>query len=1442
MRTFLCRLSILLAVLNSSAALAATITVNSNADLAGFNPNITIAQLGATVTLRDAVNAANNTPGDDEVVFAPALSGQTILLAQVGASTPIAGPDDAMLSALSATSTMTVRGPAGGVTIARDQAVSRLRIFLVASTGNLTVDGLTLADGLEANGAIIQNNGTLTVRSSTIRNGLGQSLTNSLGYARGGGIYNAGTLTVSDSVFSGDKALISGGAIYSATGSPFTVTNTVFNSCTAYRSGGAIATADSGGDSSVSRSTFNGNGVLGFTGADSNDGFGGGAILNRGILAVSSSTFDSNSAGASFNGGGIRNYGTLNLSASTFVRNAANYTNSSDPGYGGALQSSGSATVTNCTFNQNVAYSGTAIHGKSGSTLTLNHCTVVAQQNAVDGGAAVWVEGSSTITNSIMCRNYWRSTSNGSINVGNVQGSFSGSNNLINNETPGVGDLGVHGGPTQTMPLLFNSPAVDAAIPTAGVTADQRGVARPQGAADDIGAFEFGVEPPAFASANAANFFIGTTNNFQVTAAGLPAPTFSTISTLPSGVTFTPSGMLSGSPAAGTEGTYPLTLRATNSFGEATQQFVLTVVKTDLIVTTAVDEDDGSIDPALGTGTSLHEAVNRAKTMGGSPTIVFSPALAGQTILCTIDQRYGDGPSAFRVLSNMTIQGLTGGPGITLARGVPGDMRAFEVFGGSLTLNDLTLANWSSPYGAAILHSASVRLNRCTVRDNYSAGGIIRASSFGDATLVNCTVANNTGDSALKCNGFYSLTNTTVTGNTGGGLYVSNNGATLINTIIAGNTRNGNPWDFGQGFARTGSINNLIGTGGGGFLVNGVNGNIVGVPANQLFLGPLTNNGGPTQTMALLGGPAVDGGATVSGLTSDQRGIGRPQHYLPDIGAFEAALTSLVVNTADDEDNGTSNPAVGNGTSLREALVYAQSLGGAQTITFAPELAGLTVTLSSRWNNADPYNSTSALRIEGNITVEGPASAPGITLKVDDAAQLRHFIISSGGTLVLKNLTLSGGKALLSDFAFGGAVWNFGALTVRNCTFTGNTAGAEGGAIHSSGDSQLLAIDNSTFAGNSSSGIAGAIESGAASMTLRHVTITANSATNGNALVLYKNQATMINTIIAANADDGVGAVNGGAFNTSTSTNNILGSGGTAGLTNGVNGNLTGVAATQLYLGSLGDNGGPTATIALQPGSLAIDAGVAISGLTNDQRGIVRPNGSAADIGAFELVQTQAAIPIVSPLGGTYENSVQITINSISPATTVRYTLDGSTPSSTNGQLYAAPFSFAQNTMVKAIAYGRGWLDSPVATVGYSVLSPLPYWRNLQGLAADGSEDLANPSGDGVANILKYAFNLAPNAGDLTKANYQLLSDNGTAGLPMITRDDQGRLVIAFVRRNASTNPGISYVVETGENLGALAPLDLSAANVVFIDGIWERVTVVDSAITTTRFGRVRIQ
>ena len=85
-------------------------------------------------------------------------------------------------------------------------------------------------------------------------------------------------------------------------------------------------------------------------------------------------------------------------------------------------------------------------------------------------------------------------------------------------------------------------------------------------------------QAPAFTSANRSTLSVGSASNFQFTVNGTPAPTFSLLSgTLPSWLTLSTSGALTGIAPAGSEGVFAFTVQATNSAGTASQNFTLTV-------------------------------------------------------------------------------------------------------------------------------------------------------------------------------------------------------------------------------------------------------------------------------------------------------------------------------------------------------------------------------------------------------------------------------------------------------------------------------------------------------------------------------------------------------------------------------------------------------------------------------------------------------------------------------------------------------------------------------------------------------------------------------------------------------------------------------------------------------------------------------------------------
>lgn len=198
------------------------------------------------------------------------------------------------------------------------------------------------------------------------------------------------------------------------------------------------------------------------------------------------------------------------------------------------------------------------------------------------------------------------------------------------------------------------------------------------------------------------------------------------------------------------------------------------------------------------------------------------------------------------------------------------------------------------------------------VRDStFSGNSLGNASSFvvqggaifsdGTMAIANSTIANNTTGTGsqgagIYCVGTCTLDNSTVSGNAasgpGGGIFsTAAQPASLANTIVAGNTASSGP-DISGPITSRGY--NLIGDTSGNSGAIGTD--LINVDPQ---LGPLQNNGGPTETMALLpGGPAIDHGdpafnpnAFTPPMENDQRGVGFPRANGPiDIGAFEAEV------------------------------------------------------------------------------------------------------------------------------------------------------------------------------------------------------------------------------------------------------------------------------------------------------------------------------------------------------------------------------------------------------------------------------------------------------------------------------------------------------------------------------------------------------------------------
>ncbi|SNT43234.1 Sugar lactone lactonase YvrE [Granulicella rosea] len=85
-----------------------------------------------------------------------------------------------------------------------------------------------------------------------------------------------------------------------------------------------------------------------------------------------------------------------------------------------------------------------------------------------------------------------------------------------------------------------------------------------------------------------------------------------------------------------------------------------------------------------------------------------------------------------------------------------------------------------------------------------------------------------------------------------------------------------------------------------------------------------------------------------------------------------------------------------------------------------------------------------------------------------------------------------------------------------------------------------------------------------------------------------------------------------------------------------------------------------------------------------------------------------AATPVFSPAAGSYSAAQTVSISTSSPDTSIYYTTDGSTPT-TSSNIYTAPITVAASQTVNAIATGAGYTSSPVASAAYTITGSLPY-------------------------------------------------------------------------------------------------------------------------------------
>ncbi len=416
--------------------------------------------------------------------------------------------------------------------------------------------------------------------------------------------------------------------------------------------------------------------------------------------------------------------------------------------------------------------------------------------------------------------------------------------------------------------------------------------------------------------------------------------------------------------------------------------------------------------------------------------------------------------------------------------------------------------------------------------------------------------------------------------------------------------------------------------------------------------------------------------------------IGTPEIFNPKVEEdYHRVLANFIVTNTNDGDTG----------SLREAINGAnQSTDSSSTITFDSTFsASQTIHLSTAGYDANP----SAFLISKAITIDGGSS--GVTIDQTNATGMRLFYVDTAGSLTLKNMTVS--KGLAADDGGGIFINGSGAVTLNNSTINGNSANDDGGGIsNSSGtltvnnstisgniakqfnvtiltqntvnqagggiynsngkvtvsnstisgniaayggggtynDTGTMIVSNSTVSKNTANSDGGGIYDSSGTVTVSNSTISDNTAAYGGGIFDSTDKLKLSNSLVGRNINSG-GDVYGSVD--ISSSYNLIGNGSNmTGITNGTQGNQIGTFTTPIdpKLGTLGNNGGSTKTIALLTGSPAINAGDP-SITTPDQRGFARVG--LADIGAFEYYSNYAPVlnsTAVNPFTSILENNL----------------------------------------------------------------------------------------------------------------------------------------------------------------------------------------------------------
>jgi predicted outer membrane repeat protein len=620
---------------------------------------------------------------------------------------------------------------------------------------------------------------------------------------------------------------------------------------------------------------------------NSTTGMGGGVFTNYPLI-LTNANFSNNTAAS---GGGVYDTAIAMVSAYTNVSFSGNNAN-----YGGGMDLWNSfPDLQNVTFSANTAVNqGGGMELEHGASAVITNGTFSANSAASGGGMYVTTLSWPHIHNSI----FWGNTASSSpqlfySNAGG--GSYSVFSSVIQDGCPAsttcidttsadplLGTFGSHGGIAQTIPLLAGSSAIDMGDDIVCPATDARGVARPQGARCDIGAYEY--NDASLIDVYYVKSVASGTGNCQSWGNACTLQTALAAATLPTDVIWLAAGTYK--PTTGTDRSLSFQLKNYISLygGFAGTETGLDQRDPALHVT-ILSGDIGA--PGDAADNSYNVVTGATGAILDGVTITGGHADDGDaSITCPNDCGGGlYNPGNHQTVRNVILTENFANDG--------GGM--FNASSGQLLLADVTFSGNSAAAGGGGMFNLSGDwyiypiLRNVSFIDNTApqGGGMYNYTS--DSILTNVTFSGNpatgSGGGMYNYSSSPTLTNVTFSGNTaasGGGIMNTSSSSSYIrNTILWGNTASD---PANAQIANDSNSNAYVSY---SVVQGGYTGSTNIITADPL-LGSLGKNGGYTQTIPILeGSSAIDAGNNSVCPATDQRGMPRPQGVSCDIGAYE---------------------------------------------------------------------------------------------------------------------------------------------------------------------------------------------------------------------------------------------------------------------------------------------------------------------------------------------------------------------------------------------------------------------------------------------------------------------------------------------------------------------------------------------------------------------------